>query len=249
MAPPPPPSAETLPLATAVAVEPEPAKVGELACQRDTYLTALTATVASCQPVPAPKGDSSGGKQGGGPAEFHEIVLSDTVLFPTGGGQPHDLGSIAGVPVVDVFRRGMDCVHLTRATPAHRAAASEAGSSWPPAVGAAVAVQLDWARRRDHAVQHTGQHLLSALAETPRFALPTVSWGMGGRGGGDGEAPQPPAPSYVEIALPTGAAPPTSVLLRELEEAVNAVIRRALPVTTEAVRPVEGGVADVIEEP
>ncbi|KAJ1533580.1 Alanyl-tRNA editing protein Aarsd1, partial [Cladochytrium tenue] len=155
---------------------------------------------------------------GGGPAELHEIELSDTVLFPISGGQPHDLGCIAGVPVVDVFRRGTDCVHLTRATPADRSAASEAGSSSPPVVGAAVAVQLDWARLRD------------PLAETPRFALPTVSWGMGGGGGDDGEAPQPPAPSY-------------------LEEAVNAVIRRALPVTTEAVRPVEGGVADVIEEP
>ena len=30
------------------------------------------------------------------------VYLDRTALYPTSGGQPHDLGSLAGVPVVDV---------------------------------------------------------------------------------------------------------------------------------------------------
>lgn len=49
-----------------------------LACQKDSYLTGLKAKVLSCK--------EEGGR--------YEVVLNDTVIFPEGGGQPCDLGSI-----------------------------------------------------------------------------------------------------------------------------------------------------------
>ena len=36
----------------------------------------------------------------------HLVVLAETIFYPTGGGQPHDLGTINGVPLLDVFEEG-----------------------------------------------------------------------------------------------------------------------------------------------
>jgi hypothetical protein len=44
--------------------------------------------------------------------------------------------------------------------------------------GRAVEIKLDWRRRIDHMQQHSGQHLISALAEQ-HFAWDTVSWNLG----------------------------------------------------------------------
>jgi Ser-tRNA(Ala) deacylase AlaX len=88
--------------------------------------------------------------------------LSDTVLFPEGGGQPADHGWLAEVPVVDVQRRGGEVVH-------YLAAAAAPGPA---------SLRLDWARRFDHMQQHTAQHLLSALA-ADRFGWETTSFHLG----------------------------------------------------------------------
>src|SRR5262249_10608380 len=48
----------------------------------------------------------------------------------------------------------------------------------PPAAGAELAGQIDWARRFDHMQQHTGQHVLSAALERVLQA-PTVSSHLG----------------------------------------------------------------------
>ena len=83
----------------------------------------------------------------GMPGHF-DLTLSDTAFYPTGGGQPCDMGSIAGCPVVDVFaaREGDPPVHRVKA-------------ERPPEGG--VTCMVDGARRFDHMQQHTGQHLLS----------------------------------------------------------------------------------------
>jgi Ser-tRNA(Ala) deacylase AlaX len=88
--------------------------------------------------------------------------LSDTVLFPEGGGQPADRGWLGEVPVVDVQRRAGEVVHYL---------AAEA----PPGPAR---LRVDWARRFDHMQQHTAQHLLSALA-ADRFGWETTSFHLG----------------------------------------------------------------------
>uniref|UniRef100_T1IZE3 Threonyl/alanyl tRNA synthetase SAD domain-containing protein n=1 Tax=Strigamia maritima TaxID=126957 RepID=T1IZE3_STRMM len=62
--------------------------------------------------------------------------------------------------------------------------------------------------------QHSGQHLLSAVAEN-KFNLKTTSWNLG------------ESISYVEIDAPVVEFP----VLKELEEIVNDKIRAAIPVT------------------
>ncbi len=96
-----------------------------------------------------------------------KVVLDKTAFYPTSGGQPHDLGTLGGVPVVEVLdgtgaAGTHQVVHYT-------SAAVPAGS---------VHGQIDWARRIDHMQQHTAQHLLSA-AFIELFGFQTVSFHLG----------------------------------------------------------------------
>jgi alanyl-tRNA synthetase len=78
-------------------------------------------------------------------------VLDRTCFYPTSGGQPHDLGTLNGVPVRDVTIRQSDgaVLHVLD------------GEIAPgPVIG-----RIDWARRFDHMQHHTGQHVLSAAFE------------------------------------------------------------------------------------
>ncbi len=36
------------------------------------------------------------------------VVLDRTAFYPTGGGQPHDQGTLNGIPVVEVIEREID---------------------------------------------------------------------------------------------------------------------------------------------
>ena len=89
------------------------------------------------------------------------VVLDGTCFYATSGGQPHDTGTLNGIPVVDVIEEGQDIVHVLAA----------------PLADDAVHGEIDWARRFDHMQQHTGQHVLSqsfiqvAGAETISFHL------------------------------------------------------------------------------
>ncbi|HEY1945745.1 MAG TPA: alanyl-tRNA editing protein [Bryobacteraceae bacterium] len=93
------------------------------------------------------------------------IYLNRTAFYPTSGGQPHDLGTLGGQPVVEVVDEGDRIAHVTAA----------------PLVSPSntVAAAIDWARRYDHMQQHTGQHLLSAVF-AERFGYQTLSFHMGG---------------------------------------------------------------------
>lgn len=80
-----------------------------------------------------------------------EVVLDRTVFFATSGGQPHDMGTLEGVRVVDVVRREDVVVHRL-------------AGRLPPHVTAGTKVRgvVDAPRRLDAMRQHHGQHLLSA---------------------------------------------------------------------------------------
>jgi misacylated tRNA(Ala) deacylase len=134
------------------------------------------------------------------------VVLADTILYPEGGGQPADRGTIGGVAVLDVFQAGGAIRHLLGgAAPSGR-----------------VTVELDWPRRFDHMQQHTGQHLLTAVAER-RFGWHTTAFHLGERS------------SDIELHAP--AIRPDQ--LDDLEEAVAAEIRAAHPVSARRVGPEE----------
>ena len=89
------------------------------------------------------------------------VVLDRTAFYPTSGGQPHDVGTLGGIAVVDVIDED-DCI-------AHRLA-----EPIGVPVGSMLVGQVDMTRRFDHMQQHTGQHLLSAML-TDEFGWPTVS--------------------------------------------------------------------------
>lgn len=80
------------------------------------------------------------------------VLLDRTAFYPTGGGQPHDTGTLAAHGrqwrVTDVTGRA-DIWHTV-------------GQS-PPAPGTTVSGELDWDRRYAHMRYHTAQHLLSAV--------------------------------------------------------------------------------------
>ena len=89
------------------------------------------------------------------------LYLDRTAFYPASGGQPHDTGTISGVPVVELIDEERRIAHITAS----------------PVEGVEVACRIDWARRFDHMQQHSGQHLLSAVllelcaAETVSFHL------------------------------------------------------------------------------
>src|SRR5688572_18929411 len=97
----------------------------------DSLKTSFEATVISSIPVD----------------DVHRVVLDRTAFYPTSGGQPHDTGRLAGLPVVDVVDEGDEIVHVVQGA---------------IAAGATVEGVIDWPRRLDHMQQHTGQHMLSA---------------------------------------------------------------------------------------
>jgi len=95
-------------------------------------------------------------------ADGRRIYLDRTAFYPASGGQPHDTGSIAGVPLVEVEDEGERIAHVVAA----------------PVDADEVDCRIDWERRFDHMQQHSGQHLLSAVF-VERFGIATVSFHLG----------------------------------------------------------------------
>ncbi len=110
----------------------------------DSYVTEFHAAVAARE---------DGGRR---------LYLNRTAFYPTSGGQPNDLGTIAGTPVVDVVDEEDRIAHVVAA----------------PLDAAEVECRIDWARRFDHMQQHTGQHLLSAVL-VDLYGAATVGFHLG----------------------------------------------------------------------
>jgi alanyl-tRNA synthetase len=115
----------------------------------DSHLTTFTARVLDCY-----------GQEGAS-----IVILDQTAFYPTGGGQPHDIGVIGCAPVgeVTISDDGTILHHLAAAFTLHK--------------GEEVLCQVDRARRLDLTQQHTGQHILSQAffqlfgAETRGFRI------------------------------------------------------------------------------
>lgn len=78
---------------------------------------------------------------------FSDVILDRTCFYPTGGGQSHDRGTLAGLPVVDVRKENGAIVHRVQ------------GEITP---GQEAEGMLDAQYRLNNMHAHSGQHLLSA---------------------------------------------------------------------------------------
>ena len=77
------------------------------------------------------------------------VALDRTVFYPTGGGQPHDTGTLGDARVIDVKKDG-DLVWHTLDGPA-------------PAEGTDVNGEVDWDRRHALMRTHTALHVLCGV--------------------------------------------------------------------------------------
>ncbi|KAH7079167.1 Threonyl/alanyl tRNA synthetase [Paraphoma chrysanthemicola] len=200
---------------------PIPSIVGALRCQKDSYLRSFETEVVSCEEYSPPKAPQQNGKtktkKSTDPTKFNQIVdsktylieLADSVLFPEGGGQPTDQGTLTPlssespepIPIASIQRHGLRCIHF---------------SPTPLEPGTKVRQDVDFTRRWDHMQQHTGQHLLSAIMDG--MDLPTLGWSMG----------TPGEMNYVELPRK-----PSDEEIRTIQQECNQAIRENVAITVE----------------
>ena len=100
----------------------------ELLYQTDAYLKEFDALVTAVNP------------------EEKAVTLDRTAFYPGGGGQPNDVGMLAGLNVVKVRKAGDDVLHILEGD--------------LPSVGAHVHGRLDWDRRYKLMRTHNAMHIL-----------------------------------------------------------------------------------------
>jgi alanyl-tRNA synthetase len=167
----------------------------------EAYRPAFTARVVTVGPAPDGRAREDPGDRPAG------VVLDRTAFYPTSGGQPHDTGTLAGLPVVDVIEAGEEVIHVL-------------GGPVSPgrlAVGAEVEGVVDWPRRFDHMQQHTAQHVLSAVF-LQVLGVETVSVHLG-------------ESSTLDLEIP--ACDPGDI--RRVEEGANQIVYENRPVTVRFV--------------
>lgn len=103
----------------------------ELLHLRDAYLTEFDATVIEVRD--------------------RAVALDRTAFYPTGGGQPHDTGTLDDAPVVDVRKDADGVWHVL------------ADGADAPAVGSTVHGRVDWDRRHALMRTHTALHVLCGV--------------------------------------------------------------------------------------
>lgn len=130
------------------------------------------------------------------------VALDCTPLYPEGGGQLSDTGWLDSARVSAVYQQGEDIFHLTDA---------------PFAPGSTVTARVDEARRRDHSVQHTAEHIVSGLAHK-LFGAANVGFHM--------------AEAYSTLDLDTPLSPEQ---VEQLEQAANDAVRADVPVTARII--------------
>ncbi|WP_145105493.1 alanyl-tRNA editing protein [Cereibacter sediminicola] len=130
------------------------------------------------------------------------ILIDRSIFYPTGGGQPGDSGLLE-------WESGRLPVATAIKAEGGRVALVPAEAGALPPEGAPVRQILDWERRHRHMRVHTALHLLSVV-----IPLPVTGGQIGAeRGRLDFDMPEPPA----DVAA--------------LEEALNALVGRDLPVS------------------
>jgi alanyl-tRNA synthetase len=81
----------------------------------------------------------------------NNVILNETYFYPTSGGQLHDLGTLDGHPVTDIFKQGGVIVHVLDD-------ASRVNQ------GAMVTGKINLERRTQLAQHHTATHIVNAAA-------------------------------------------------------------------------------------
>ncbi len=81
----------------------------------------------------------------------HNIVLDQTVAYPTSGGQMHDIGDINGIEIIDIFKQGAVIVHQLKEKPNFKE-------------GQVVTIAIDIDRRKQLAQHHTATHIVGLSA-------------------------------------------------------------------------------------
>jgi misacylated tRNA(Ala) deacylase len=82
-------------------------------------------------------------------AEGGRVALDQTAFYPTGGGQPHDTGTLGDARVADVRKEGDDVWHTVDGP--------------MPAVGEIVHGAVDWERRHQLMRTHSALHVLCGV--------------------------------------------------------------------------------------
>lgn len=155
----------------------------ELLFLSDAYLREIEATVTAVE------------------AAARKVALDRTVFYPTGGGQPHDTGTLAGAPVVAVAKEGTEVWHTL-------------GGDGPlPLPGDRVHGEIDWERRYALMRTHTALHVLCGVI--------WKQWGVPVTGGN--MEPLMARMDFEFDPLPEGFGP-------AVEELVNAEFGAARPV-------------------
>lgn len=113
----------------------------------DQYQAEVEGTVLSCQ-----------AEKGG-----WRVILDRTIFYPTGGGQPCDLGTLGASRVLDISEEGGEVAHLCDS---------------PLPVGETVVCKIDWTRRFSLMQQHSGEHIVSGIIHS-RFGYDNVGFHMG----------------------------------------------------------------------
>ncbi|MCC2440275.1 alanyl-tRNA editing protein [Bacillus paranthracis] len=90
------------------------------------------------------------------------VILNETAFYPTGGGQPHDTGTLNGIAVLGVEEVDEEIHHFI----AEQLHTEE------------VEGKINWERRFDHMQQHAAQHILSA-SFWDHFNIPTIGFHLG----------------------------------------------------------------------
>jgi misacylated tRNA(Ala) deacylase len=166
--------------------------VTELLYLTDAYATEFTANVLAVEPVAGADGLVSGSR----------VKLDCTLFYPTGGGQPHDTGTIGVHTVVDVVKDGADAWHVL-SCPADDA----------PIVGEMITGVVDWERRHQLMRTHTALHVLCGVIWN-RWQVPVTGGNM---------EPLAARMDFAFDPLPEGFA-------AEIEELVNAELVADRPI-------------------
>ncbi|MDO5000891.1 MAG: alanyl-tRNA editing protein [Eubacteriales bacterium] len=158
------------------------------------------------------------------------VVLDRTLLYPGGGGQPCDLGTLNGCPVASVHEQNGEIVHVLE----------------KPLPEGNVHGVLDWPRRFELMQQHLGQHILSAVFVRD-CGLNTIALRM------EQNALSIDLDGYAKEDMVTRAEAaandviyeniPVETLLPDMEE-IRRNSKRAIPQTDEAIRIVRIGDLD-----
>lgn len=134
------------------------------------------------------------------------VALDRTAFYPTGGGQPHDIGALNGVPVLSVDHGRED----DRAVWHHLGApAADSGLT----EGSTVEGRIDWERRHRLMRTHTALHVLCGVIWN-RWSVPVTGGNM---------EPLTARMDFEFDPLPEGFGP-------AVEESVNAELAAGRPI-------------------